>query len=247
MNEKIQNEPRPRQPDRQMRRQRRALPALAVVLALTSSLAGCTEEVDTSLIIASGHVEATEVTLSSKVGGTLEWFELEEGDQITLGREIARMDTVDFELSLAAAEADRLLADSVLRLREAGFRDQEIAEASAQVSRARADLDAANRDLRRYQALLDRGSGTEKTRDDALARVEVATESVSAVEARLELPLLLEESESDLLLTRGIEVPDPFEQLQLQLRIAATFEDLSQDEIHQVTVSRRHADLPFLR
>jgi HlyD family secretion protein len=187
MNDQIQNEPRRRRPDRQMRRQRRALLALAVVLALTSSLAGCTEEVDTSLIIASGHVEATEVTLSSKVGGTLEWFELEEGDQITLGQEIARMDTVDFELSLAAAEADRLLADSVLRLREAGFRDQEIAEASAQVSRARADLDAANRDLRRYQALLDRGSGTEKTRDDALARVEVATESVSAVEARLEL------------------------------------------------------------
>jgi HlyD family secretion protein len=148
---------------------------------------GCAEEVASSLIVASGHVEATEVTLSSKVGGTLKWFDLDEGDVISAGQEVARTDTVDFELSLAAAEADRSLADAVLRLRQAGFRDQEIAEASAQVARARADLDAANRDLRRFQALLDRGSGTEKSRDDALARVEVATESVAATEARLEL------------------------------------------------------------
>jgi len=160
---------------------------IATTLAVALTAAGCTEEVDTSLIVASGHVEATEVTLSSKVGGTLEWFELEEGDEIARGDQIARMDTVDFVLALDAANADRALADAVLRLRQAGFRDQEIAEASAQVARARADLDAANRDLRRYQALLDRGSGTEKTRDDALARVEVATESVAAAEARLRL------------------------------------------------------------
>jgi hypothetical protein len=51
---------------------------LAVALAAAAlSCAGCTEEVDTSLIIASGHVEATEVTLSSKVGGTLQYFVLE--------------------------------------------------------------------------------------------------------------------------------------------------------------------------
>jgi HlyD family secretion protein len=149
--------------------------------------AACSEEVDSSLIVASGHVEATEVTLSSKVGGTLLRFELEEGDRITRGVEIAAIDTVDLALELDAAAAERALADAVLRLRQAGFRNEEIEEASAQVARARADLDAAERDLRRYQALLERGSGTEKTRDDALARVEVATETVSAAEARLEL------------------------------------------------------------
>jgi HlyD family secretion protein len=149
--------------------------------------AACSEEVDSSLIVASGHVEATEVTLSSKVGGTLLRFELEEGDRITRGEEIAAIDTVDLALELDAAAAERALADAVLRLRQAGFRNEEIEEASAQVARARADLDAAERDLRRYQALLERGSGTEKTRDDALARVEVATETVSAAEARLEL------------------------------------------------------------
>ena len=187
MNEPTRTGHRCRRPNGADRTARRAASALAIILAAALPLAGCTEEVDSSLIIASGHVEATEVTLSSKIGGTLEWFELEEGDALAEGLEIARMDTIDLELSLAAAEADRLLADSVLRLREAGFRDEEIAEASAQVARARADLDAANRDLRRYQALVDRGSGTKKTRDDALARVEVATENVAAVEARLEL------------------------------------------------------------
>lgn len=168
-------------------RLRRTPLTFAVALTATTLAAGCAEEVDTSLIIASGHVDATEVTLSSKVGGTLEWFELEEGDRITRGGEIARVDTVDLQLQLDVAEADRALADAALRLRQAGFRNEEIAEASAQVARARADLDAAERDLRRYQALLDRGSGTAKTRDDALARVQVATENVSAAEARLEL------------------------------------------------------------
>ena len=161
--------------------------ALCLVVAVATLGAACQEEVDTSLIVASGHVEATEVRLSTKVGGSLEWFELEEGDQITAGQEIAVIDTVDQELALEAARADRALADSVLRLRLAGFRDQEIAEASAQVARANADLAAAQRDLERFQALLDRGSGTEKTRDDAQARRDVATETLAAAEARLEL------------------------------------------------------------
>jgi len=169
------------------RRYRMASPMMIAALSVALMGAACNEEVDTSLIVASGHVEATEVTISTKVGGTLEWFELEEGDQIADGQEVARFDTVDFELSLVAAEADHALADSVLRMRRAGFRDEEIAEASAQVARARADVQAAERDLRRYQALLDRGSGTEKIRDDALTRVEVGTENVSAAEARLEL------------------------------------------------------------
>ena len=170
-------------------RLRRRAASLAICLVATISTLGaaCQEEVDPSLIIASGHVEATEVRLSTKVSGTLEWFELEEGDQIAVGQEIAVIDTVDEKLALRAARADRDLADSVLRLRVAGFRDEEIAEASAKVARANADLAAAQRDLDRFQALLDRGSGTEKTRDDALARRDVATETLAAAEARLEL------------------------------------------------------------
>ncbi len=170
------------------RRHRRATPlAICLVATIATLGAACPEEVDTSLIIASGHVEATEVRLSTKVAGTLEWFELQEGDRIAAGQEIARIDTVDQELSLQAAQADRALADSVLRLRIAGFRDEEIAEASAQVARATADLEAAQRDLERFQSLLDRGSGIEKTRDDALARRNVSALVLVAAEARLEL------------------------------------------------------------
>jgi len=170
------------------RHRRRAVPlAMCLVATLAILGAACQEEVDTSLIIASGHVEATEVRLSTKVAGTLEWFELQEGDRIAAGQEIARIDTVDQELSLQAARADRALADSVLRLRIAGFRDEEIAEANAQVARARADLTAAERELQRFQALLDRGSGTGKTRDDAQARRDVAVETLAAAEARLKL------------------------------------------------------------
>jgi membrane fusion protein YbhG len=155
----------------------------AFALALT--MAGCGNSADSSLIVTSGHVEATDVRLSTKVPGRLLSFTLQEGDRIASGEEIARMDTVDIALALDAARADRSQADAELRLREAGTRPEEIAEAEALVSRSEADLLGARRDLDRMQGLLDEGSGTTKARDDAATRKEVAQSLLDAARERL--------------------------------------------------------------
>jgi HlyD family secretion protein len=155
---------------------------LATAMAL---VAACNQVPDTGTITASGYIEATEVRLSTKIGGTLEWFPLDEGDTVTEGDEVARIDTVDLELQLDAARAEQELAAAELRLRRAGFRAEEIAEARANVERAEADLAAAQRDLDRFQGLLDSGSGTGKSRDDALARRDIAAKTVQAVQQRL--------------------------------------------------------------
>ena len=68
-----------------------------IALALIAA-AGCSNQHDPSVIVASGHVEATDVRLSTKVAGTLEVFSLEEGDRLTAGQEIARL---DFDLARA--------------------------------------------------------------------------------------------------------------------------------------------------
>jgi len=160
------------------------LPFVLLMSATLVLISACREEEDPSLIRASGHVEATDVRVATKWGGTLEAFELEEGDRLEPGQELARFGTVDEELQLASARAGRDAADAQLRLVLAGFRDEDIAAAAAEVARAQVELDAAERDLERFQGLLDAGSGTEKSRDDARARRDAAARAVDAARER---------------------------------------------------------------
>jgi len=136
-------------------------------------------------ILASGHVEATEVLISTKVSGTLEHLAVDEGSMVETGQEIARIDTVDTLLALESAKAERALAQAELRLRLAGTRKEDILEAKAQLVRAEADLAGAARDLERMEGLLAAGSGTTKSRDDARTRREVAAASVEAARERV--------------------------------------------------------------
>ncbi len=146
--------------------------AMAVAAVLAS--VGCAGASRDDEIRVSGHVEATEVRVSAKVPGTLLALEVEEGDVVEAGRVLARIDTVDLDLALRAAEAERAAASANLRLLRAGYREEDVAEAEARRAAAAADLVQAERDLARMQGLLDSGSGTEKSRDDALARRDVA-------------------------------------------------------------------------
>jgi HlyD family secretion protein len=157
---------------------------LPVLLLALLAAAACREAGDDA-IVASGYVEATEVRVSAKVGGTLEALLVEEGDLVAAGQEIARVDAVDLRLARDAAAAERDGADAALRLLLAGSREEDVAEARALAQRARAELDSAERDLARFQGLLDTGSGTEKQRDDAHTRRDVAAKSLQAARDRL--------------------------------------------------------------
>jgi HlyD family secretion protein len=135
--------------------------------------------------VAAGHVEATEVRISTKVAGTLLRLSVEEGTAVAAGQELARVDTTDTELELATARADRAQAAAELQLRRAGSREEDVREAEAQVTRAQADLSGAARDLERMEGLLASGSGTTQARDDARTRHDVARASLEAARERL--------------------------------------------------------------
>jgi HlyD family secretion protein len=146
---------------------------------------GCGNGADPGIIEANGYVEATEVRLSTKLGGTLVMLALEEGDAVETGAEVARVDSVDLELQLASARAGRALAEAELRLKRNGYQKEDIAVARAELGRAEADLAAARRDLDRFQGLLESGSGTEKVRDDALTRRDISARAAEAAGQRL--------------------------------------------------------------
>ena len=175
----------------------RMLRTTAVVLPL---LAGaCGKRGDASRIVASGHVEATQVRVSTKVAGRIESLGMAEGDRVRAGQELARIDGTDLRLALQQARAERDQAAAELHLRLAGARREDIAEAEAQRAGVATDLADANRDLERMQALLDKGSGTTKARDDAQARRDMTASKLTAARealARLRAGSRVEEKEA---------------------------------------------------
>lgn len=154
---------------------------LAVVLA-----AGCGPRAQTEHILATGHVEASEVRVSTKVAGVVQLLAVEEGDRLAVGQELARIDTTDLQLELNAARAEMEQAEAELRLRLAGSRVEDVAEAAAQVRRAEAELGGAQKELDRMEGLLTAGSGTSKARDDAGTRRDVASAALQAARERLQ-------------------------------------------------------------
>jgi HlyD family secretion protein len=141
---------------------------------------------------ASGSVEATEVQVSSQVGGRLLELKVAEGDRVAVGQIIARLDTTDVLLVLRRASADRDLAAAQLALLAAGSRQEDIRQAAAQVKGAEADttgarddLAAAEADVVRFETLLKSNSGTQKQRDDAAARRDLARARLQAAQERV--------------------------------------------------------------
>jgi HlyD family secretion protein len=158
--------------------------SLAVLAGSAALAAACGRSEPSNVITASGHVEATQVRIAAKTPGTLATLRVDEGDRVSSGQTLAEVDTVDVRLALDAARADRSMADAELRLRAAGSRREDIAEARAQVARAQADLEGAEKDLVRMEGLLAAGSGTQKSRDDARVRRDAAAAALTAARER---------------------------------------------------------------
>jgi HlyD family secretion protein len=155
-------------------------------VALTGlCVAGCGGHRNGAPIVASGHVEATEVRVSTKVAGALASLRFEEGDVVKVDQLLAEIDTTDTRLALGVARGDRDQAAAQLRLILAGARVEDVADAESQVQRAEADLLVAQKDLDRMEGLLASGSGTTKGRDDARARRDVAAAALASAKERL--------------------------------------------------------------
>jgi HlyD family secretion protein len=164
----------------------------AFVVAIPLLTCSCQSEVPDDVLRVSGFVEATEIQIAAEVGGRILNLPVSEGDRLATGDLVARLDTRDTELRIEQLRAERAGADAQLRLLRAGSREQDIRQAEAQLAAAEADVStieaevkAAQLDLDRFEALLQANAGSRKQRDDARARVDVATERQRAGQERV--------------------------------------------------------------
>lgn len=163
---------------------------LLVLLAAASWLAWRALQPDAlpeGFASSNGRIEAVEIDIASKTAGRIAEVFVNEGDFVTAGQVLARMDTASLEAQLREAEAElesaRIgieTAKSLVRQREA-----ERAAALAVVAQRQAELDAAEKRLERTEELAARGTTSQQTLDDDRARFEAARAAVSAAEAQV--------------------------------------------------------------
>ena len=125
-------------------------------------------------IAASGTVEATEADLGFQVPGRVLEIAPREGDAVSGGEELARLDTEELDAARAAAAAQVSAAEARLTELRRGARTEEVAQAEAAARAARRREEDASADARRTRALFEGGAVSQQTLDRAVTAQEVA-------------------------------------------------------------------------
>jgi len=161
----------------------------------------------TDALVASGTLEARNISVGSKVGGRISQVLVREGDRVERNQLLVVFDSAELEGQLlqakGRAEAARANLEKMLRgsrpeeIAEAraasdGFRGAELAQARADLERSKADRANAERELGRNEELARAGVIAQQALDNARdryraeqARVAGFENAVMAAEGRL--------------------------------------------------------------
>ena len=133
-----------------------------------------------------GRIEATEINVSAKLAGRVEEILVREGEFVTAGTELVRMQTT--VLTAQRDEASAMLQQSITSVESAkaqvAMRKSELAAAEANIVESESNLDAATRRLTRTETLSKEGAASLQDFDDDRARVRSARAVVSAAQAQ---------------------------------------------------------------
>lgn len=153
-------------------------------------------------ITASGTVQPTQtVNLSPKNAGILAELLVEQGDRVTQGQVIARMENASIEAERLQAQARLAQAEARLAKQRSGSRPEEVLQnqaaveqAQARVTEAQARLDRANDRVRRNQSLATDGAISQEDlevvlNEAATAQATLAQNQASLREAQQRLAL----------------------------------------------------------
>ncbi len=151
------------------------------------------EDAITVRITASGTIEPVRtVNLSPKTAGIVKELYVEQGDQVSAGQVIARMDSeqidaqiVQFEAGVAEARAqldEALRGPTATDIRQV---EASVSQARAQLEDARARLSLSEDEARRTQSLFDRGAISRSDLDRTLSDRRSANAGIDQSSARL--------------------------------------------------------------
>jgi len=127
-----------------------------------------------STIRISGNIEAHESVVSFKVQGRIVALPVQEGQYVTQGDLLARLDDEDYRQQVSMDEATVHTREAELQLALAGSRVQEIKAAKQTVVDAQADLELRRAEFRRRQALLAEQGVSQEDLDSAATQMKRA-------------------------------------------------------------------------
>ena len=136
---------------------------MAAGLAVLASCGSNEKEYD-----ATGTFEATEVTVAAEQSGALMKFDVNEGDEIALGKEVGLVDTTQIWLKIQQAGATKEVYQS------------QKPNLEAQIAATRQQLTKAKQDQQRYKELVADGAAPSKMLDDATNHVTVLQKQLDA-------------------------------------------------------------------
>lgn len=133
-----------------------------------------------------GRIEAVEVDIATKIPGRVADILVDEGDFVTAGQVVAKMDTEALEAQLrqARAQLQQAVSAEATARSQLAQREAEKAAALAAVKQREAEFDAAEKRAGRSATLAARGAGSQQTADDDRSRMLSASAAVSAARAQ---------------------------------------------------------------
>lgn len=164
-----------------------ALPARTAILMLLAALfafSSCSEE--RPGIRGSGTVEATEITIASRMQGELLSVPVKEGQRVEADTLLARIDAEDLRLQLEQRRQQLRRLKARLELLREGAQPEEIRGARARLEETRHALELARSSLERIRKLYEGGSATPSDLDKAKADFAQAESRVEAAAAQLQ-------------------------------------------------------------
>lgn len=133
-----------------------------------------------------GRIEAVEIDIATKTPGRIQEILFREGDFVTVGQVLARMDTTQLHAQLRQAEAQ--LRRAIISVDTAkslvAQREAERKSATAVIAQRSAELDTEYRKLQRSEQLIRTNAVPQQVLDDDRAAAEGAKAAVAAAEAQ---------------------------------------------------------------
>ena len=169
--------------------QKSALPILIIgasAIVAAFLFQGCREHKDIGPIVASGTIEAVEVSVAARTSGQIEKIFVEEGARVQPGDRLAVIDSASLAIQLRQAEAAVDLAESQLELLLKGARVEDIRQVEEAAKQAEATLNLASEDLERVRSLYAKESSTLKLLQDAETRFQVVQAQHAAARQALQ-------------------------------------------------------------
>jgi len=134
-----------------------------------------------------GNVDMREIQLAFMVQDRITELDVSEGEHVSRGQLLGRLDSTRFESVVQELEARLEQARQRLSELESGSRPQEIRKAQADVAAAKASLVDAEQRYRRAERLVREKVAPQQTLDDARSQLDVARARLNAAREALSL------------------------------------------------------------